>query len=68
MVSNGLKDTFDISHLFRGIVVDSDLDRLLFDDADKTDKDIDTDDEFTGRDRLGIGSNKKYYRAHDENI
>ena len=54
MVINCLEDTFDTSHLFGGIVVDNDLDMLLFDDVDKTDNDLDTDNEFIERDRLGI--------------
>ena len=58
MVINGLEDTFDTSHLFRGIVVDNDLDLLLFDDVDKTNNDIDTDDQFIEGDRLGIDRDK----------
>ena len=46
-------------HTYLGIFfVDNDLDMLLFDDVDKTDNDIDTDDEFIERDRLGIDRNK----------
>ena len=58
MVINGLEDAFDTSHLFVGIVVDNDLDMLLFHDVDKTGNDIDTDDEFIERDRLGIDRDK----------
>ena len=58
MVINSLEDAFDTSHLFVGIVVDNDLDMLLFHDVDKTGNDIDTDDEFIERDRLGIDRDK----------